>query len=535
MPNAVDGMNSSPAACDRASRTLGFDSGFGTGGQLARFWRAWGGVFMFALALSVIAYGLALSSAIISIDEEIHLGLKGATLAWVAQDRWAMYLLNWLLLPNPVLPYLPLLVGLVANSAAATVLASLWCRGERAGYREYLASAFVVLTPVSLFVHQFDTSQYGFFIGVLISAVSVKLYVRGDKRSRFLGLLCLCFAISVYQAVALVALAAYLVWYLGNEIIGEGSKGRVIKLVIDGVLFGLWMLGAMLLHKGTALLARRLFTDGEGYSLVDGFYSGALPNHGSAWQTSMEKFYLGDMWAMGWQTSALMAIALFASCSAILASRRHKDSSAILGFATLIAILVSPFMLIIVTGFVWPTRTMLGLPIAIAGVVWIGLASPLRVLRYAVVLAALVCSWHYVESVNRLIYADKLSWEHDRELAVELKNRINLARGSEDTHFRVMMVGLYTPPPIPAMLHVETIGASIFGWGQGGSGRLGHMLNIVGMTGVSATGLKDDFHQGIQMGESMPVWPAPGSVVIDDDLIVVKFSEPTPWQIEKGK
>jgi len=492
----------------------------------AQVWRAWGGVFIFAMLISLVAYGIALTGAIISIDEEIHSGRTGATIQWIAQDRWGMYLLNWLLLPNPVLPFLPLVVGLFANATAATVAVSLWCT-SKATPREYLAAAFIVITPVSAFVHQFDTSQYGFFIGVLASVLSVKLFVNATIRSRLLGLVLLVFAISVYQAVALVAVVSYLVWFLGKGILQEVHLNTPKRLIINGLLFGAWLITGAVLHKLSALLTRTLFTNGDGYSLVDGLYDGELPRKSNAFFNTIKEYFWAGMWPMGWQTTVLVSIAALATIVVIVSNHKRNNQFKLLGIAAMFGIFVSPFLLVILTSFPWPTRTMLGIPFAIAGLVWIGLACKALLLRWALVLASIVCSWHYVESINRLMYSDLLSWQHDHDVALQLQEHIITERGTDSGDFRIIVIGAYTPPATPAIRRIETIGASIFEWDRGNPYRVAAILKFLGSDEASGPSLPGDIETALGVFPSMPMWPIDGSVKSVGDVVIVKFGDPT--------
>jgi hypothetical protein len=342
---------------------------------------------------------------------------------------------------------------------------------------------------------------------------------------RILGLVILVFAISVYQAVALVAAGAFLVWFLGTCVL-QNNKGRSVwSLIFYGVQFGLWMFGAVVLHKGSAWVLRKMFTDGKGYSLVDGLYSGDLPRKNMAWLTSMKRYYGSGFWPMGWQTTALLVVATLAAVIVVLTIKQQRRASRLLGVAVLVALLATPFMLVILTGFDWPTRTMLAIPFTIAGMVWLGLGCSVQSVRYAIVVAALVCGWHYIESINRLMYADLLSWKQDQSIAMRLQERINNVRGVSGGQYRVVLIGGYTPPSIPAIRRTETIGASIFSWDGGNPYRVAALLKLMGANEIAGSELPEDMAHAVKASPSMPIWPDQGSVIEIDDLIVIKFGD----------
>ena len=86
-------------------------------------------------------------------------------------------------------------------------------------------------------------------------------------------------------------------------------------------------------------------------------------------------------------------------------------------------------------------------------------------------------------------------------------------------------------PSTPLVSRIENIGASFFGWDQGNSTRVVNFLSVLGYTSLDA--LPQERHaEFVIEGELMPIWPAPGSVVIIGNTVLVKFGPYSETQIK---
>ena len=73
--------------------------------------------------VAIAAYGFELFNLNLTIDEEIHAFASQDTM-WIAQGRWGMFVLNRLLIPYPIIPFVPLFVALLSHVAAVLILLS---------------------------------------------------------------------------------------------------------------------------------------------------------------------------------------------------------------------------------------------------------------------------------------------------------------------------------------------------------------------------------------------------------------------------
>ena len=77
------------------------------------------------LLIIIAAYGFELFNFNLTIDEEVHVFSPQAD-RWIEQGRWGMYLLNRFLLPQPVIPFVPLFTALTFHLIAILLLLNSW-------------------------------------------------------------------------------------------------------------------------------------------------------------------------------------------------------------------------------------------------------------------------------------------------------------------------------------------------------------------------------------------------------------------------
>lgn len=498
------------------------------------WWRRSGTLFLFLLGVSVACFGIDLFNLSISIDEEIAIFTSKPAMHWIEQDRWGMYLIHVLLLPSPGLPFISLLIGLMANALVGAVLVSLW--GGLGSARGYVAGAFIVGTPALGFVMHFNNSQYGFFIGLLAAALAVVCYARGGIVRVVIGWMLLVFAISVYQAIALAALVAYLIWVLSRLSLGSPEWSRPVRAARSLALFGAWFTGGLAGHKLSNSVVRAMSASDGGYAMVDGVYSG---NFLQTYQKSqvfgqIRNMLLGDAWYMGWQTGAVVIGSVLVIAGMVCRHRRSWGGR-LLGMAVLAAVCVAPFLLVIVTGRQWPTRTMLGLPVLLGGLAFCALGARIATVRVVVFILCLLCLIHFIVANNRLMHADHLGWWRDRDLAMRIQERLAVARGENTRPVRIALLGVPASNPTASVFREDTIGASIFAWDGGNPYRVAMLLRTLGGAGISGTTSQQDYRRAMELGQTMTAWPAPGSVVVEGDLAVIRFGAPTPVQIRRAQ
>jgi hypothetical protein len=205
----------------------------------------------------------------------------------------------------------------------------------------------------------------------------------------------------------------------------------------------------------------------------------------------------------------------------------HKVMILVLGGVLLIV----PFAPGLVTRGYLAMRFLISLPVLMLGFLTLGFLSPSRLVRGILGVLGAVCLFQFVVSTNTLFSASRLALEADRTLAARLIVAIDdakaLAHTPETPYLEV--VGYPEVHGTPLIPKAETIGASFFEWDQGNIHRILRFLWTLRYDELDA--LPVERRAGlIDVASQMPIWPAPGSVRVAGDTVIVKFGPYSPLQ-----
>lgn len=514
------------------------------GGGLRGVARAEGALFAFALGVAVACYGIRLFNMALTLDEELQSVSTGADLTWIQQDRWGMYLLNAVVLRMPVVPHISTLLGLAALALATTIAIRLWEGGGRGqtaarGFPAFAAAGVLVSTPTLVFLVHFNTVQYGVFLAMAAAFIGVGLFLSGRWRLRLAGLALLIPAISVYQSVALAALCMYLFAAINRQLREPFRESRGRRVWSEPLFFAAWLGVACIGHKATAVLARSMIPPHEGYNIVDIPYQG-LPWRIYPFETVvgyMSDYLGGGRWFLGWPAAAIVIGGVLLVLTRLV-YRERASLGLPVGIALLAATAISPFLIVIVTGWGWwPTRTLLAFPVLLAGLVYTGIGTRSALARAVFGAVVLIALWHFAVANNRLLSADHQQWEVDREMIHEIRLRLQQAGMSNQTDLKLAIIGGASLTPSAGRFTEETIGLSFFSADLtdmrrgSASVRVARVMKIFGVGGVEGISTPAEMRAAVAVGEAMPPWPAEGSVAVRDGLGVVKLGPPSDAQI----
>jgi hypothetical protein len=120
-----------------------------------------------------------------------------------------------------------------------------------------------------------------------------------------------------------------------------------------------------------------------------------------------------------------------------------------------------------------------------------------------------------------LFNADAIARDRDRLIATMLADRIaNVPGVKPDQPF--VVVGQWNHEIAGPAARVEVFGASFFEHDGGNPYRVGHYLELLGVKGLRPTPITAVRDQLADI-EKLPSWPAPGSVALIADKLVIKL------------
>lgn len=472
---------------------------------------------LFCLLISVIAFGFALSTVAFSIDEETASIMSDPMRAWLHMDRWGMYLLQHVFPLHPPIPYVSLGLGMAFNIASFILCLSIW--SLRSGIGKYLAAVFALTHPVNAFIYQFNQSQYGYYLGLLLAILGVYYFIRYSNQQikLLIPLSCWVLSLSLYQSMIFAAPTVYLIYLLRQRLENQSIQWKRILLFAGGLLL------AISVHEGITSIVRHQSGAVDRYHTIASFYGGETAYHFQPFFIIKEitAQLIGHRWYVGYATGLVLLTSLFHLLKKILRGK-HRMLSLVLT----ISALCSPFIFVILTSRIWPARTMMALPILYAGLVYIVQPFWSTMVNRLVIILTGVCLFFFTTSNTRLFYSDYITWQNDKLLANRITSAIEQKYGNQIAagHFPLVIVGTPAPDHLPIRVREETFGGSIFQWDGGNQQRISALFKLIGITYFEMP-TKSQVDQAKTQASKMSSWPATGSIDLSNGVLVVKLSD----------
>jgi hypothetical protein len=490
-------------------------------------------LWLFSGILALVVYRFELAHYTLSIDEELHsLWGRNVWLNWLRQGRWGMAFLVYSLPPLSIPPFLITLIFCAGLSTGAVL-----CAGHLVSDRReaYAFAAMFVSCPIWPHLGEFNTLSWGFGIGLTCCAFAISFIRIGGVAGVAASAALLAFSISIYQSLLLLFLAvAALHFACMGEAHGGGpglrrprQLGRLLSVAgssAAGIAFyyavnktALYLSGAEMVYVQSWIRLAELVAPG-----------------GREWQRIAKRLsglaFGEDPIYLGWGLEVLLLswIGLLVTAWGIL----HQGGSAALRLkhagifvvATIIAL--AP---VVVSAGVVAVRSLVALPAVYA--LFASRAFRLDRRWHAVPLALLgLAVAANVWISTSLFKSDQRARARDADLAASVMRRIEeVGRPRFGSSIPFSVAGKWSPQSRGHYDRVEIFGTSFFEHDGGNVWRVFAYMKLIGFEGLRPVKLSV-IPEAVQRLEEMPTWPAPGSVAVVDDVVVVKFGGITPQQ-----
>ncbi|UVF18359.1 glucosyltransferase domain-containing protein [Microvirga terrae] len=471
----------------------------------------------------------------LSIDEEFA-AFRDDPAVWVAQGRWAVYLIELFLLPQPTIPYLPVvLFGVCTVVSYLLILRSL--RFETNLWAYILFPLFAAF-PIWFFIIEFYTNLPGIGLGLLSTGLTLYYYDRlisssdcklssifGQLNSLIIAIVATAFALACYQSflffIISAGLGAILVKLPGHNriwrLVWQGSAIMAIVIVGGGVLYYLiWM--ALLYGLGVPI------------SYIQGFadLGSFLENPVRILNTSLAelwKIYSGSPAVYGHRN--LVGVLILAGLLAILVQLSSRGLAAVgAGIILIVAILTAPFALHPLSRGFAAYRSMVAVPYIVFLCGTLVLTSRIHLMRVIGIAAVILVIFGSLYSLSLFQAANHLVRDHDRLVAQQVYTRIAAAHDKFDVN-KPYLVDFYGgkkfQTPYPRVLS-STIGQSFFEWDQGNPYRIISFMNLIGFSNLKPLAA-DQRANYLAEFNTMAIWPNEGSVKVIGDVTLVRLSQ----------
>ena len=493
-------------------------------------------LFVYLVVAAGAAFGYDLVSFSLKTDAELHAFSAGAKVEWIQQGRWAMYLLNAGLMPDPVMPLVPVVIG-VLGLACGVFFFMLSLSGQRT-LSHYLAAPLAVACPLLAFGFYFTTLNYG--LGVALGAVGAGHYSLTRWRRSFatVAIVCFAFAIGIYQATLLV-IPVLFGFYLVARIIAIPHVDARLLLRYIGV-FVVVTLAACGLYELMKLATVRAY----GVTYADEYLQGYLKwrTDASYWEATIRNtiftgraYYTGNadyyVYKLG-VLGALFWIALSLTVVRLVAAPQSAFVKT-LGLLALVVALSAPLLLHLLNGGHMPPRTAVGVPFVLAGMVFCATFQGNRNVSVALAVLVAVCFFKFAVVNSRYALANELAWKADQDLSLLILQRIHSVwhkLPERSAPYPVVLVGMLEARQSPLYVSRDLIGASFYQTNGGSVGRVVALWRSMRQFDFRHASDQEAIAVAGRAAV-MPSWPADGSVDVIDGVIVVKIGEFTATQI----
>lgn len=476
----------------------------------------------FILALVVLlSYGYEIFNFNLTIDEEIRANQVGMWFDWVAQGRWGMALMSYVLVPNPVAPVTSLFVGLLGFVLGVSFLMKSLFVLDRLGIAAITGLA--VSIPTLAFSFTFSTIAYGIGVGFVALAGANWLLSQGALKSVVMASFLAGFAIGIYQTfVFVVAMIAVVhVWRaytIENVDCFMSIRKPAIFIFFGVVLYGLINL-FVLKSLNIDIKYVGQFID------IQGFVGNPIPRLVGSFQRwneiislSPNKFGIRSIW---------LGALVLASFAMVIAYPIYKRN--IRSLVWMVTIAFAMICIVVMADAIAqggaPLRSVIYVPVGIAIIVACAYTVSGKIGRYILLL---LCGLTVIgnSQVNNHLFASSASAEfQDRMLAATIINEVRNIKPDylSGLPIKIEVIGNHSWPTNGVLSKTETFGASFFEWDAGNRYRVAAYLSLNGLASLGAS--EEDRARIYQQGKSMLSWPHAGWIALKGDILVLKFGD----------
>ena len=492
-------------------------------------------LLIYLVVLSVIAYGGDLTHFSLTIDEELYVTKAGPDIAWLQQERWGMYLVNWVFFPNPIMPFFPLFFTLICTAFSFVIIARML--SPQKTYADYVAAPLYVAFPILYYIYTFYTINFGIGFAFLSAAISMYIFVSNKRRLYILSLLLASFSIGIYQAMSLWLVALFLI-YVVMQILKEKeavSSKRLLSLLRN---FFVFIILAHLIYFLIEHLFLFIFKT-ENNSYIDKIVSVTFTMN--YWTSTLSNLFLelrryyfsqnsNNYLGTHYVLTCLFVIPLLISFYLILRSKKNYFIKA-LGIITIFFIPIIPFGInLLSNGYTPAPRLLIALPLVFGGLVYFAWQINLKTIRLLLIVLVAIYTYNSIVINTKLAFSNYLSWQADQGLTVRLLSRLDANRpliSPENLNHQIPLIvnGYYNRPPSELMLKKDTIGSSFYFWDLGNPKRVISLMKTMGVYeyAVASAEQKESLKDYIK---KMPTWPNLGSVAFKNGIAIINFGVP---------
>jgi hypothetical protein len=481
---------------------------------------------LWALLVACLAFGYELSNPTLGVDD--YLRLRDTDAHWggvVKRGRWGNVVLHSLIPGGRMIPFLPLIVGLILQVLTIIIAGWVWSMSHAKMGRLLIPYCLYATFPYLACQMAFSFQQVTIPLSNVLVVMSVALAFADRKSWRLLlSPVLLAMGLSIYQGClsvlgVVVALIPLFSWARGPDFKSLGMSSRNVIGLAFSIMFGAFLY--FFVHSGIMWAAD--FT--QVYDHYDVSPQLDFWNRIPSLRSAIVFLHLG-----GGNIIPELPVLCFLVVSVILVLSIlsfRAESLWLRGVTclSLAAAFFAPFCGLLIKSPPLPPRACMGL-----GLLWAAVFSLLyqrvgvpgrRMLTCVTCAVVLSFAFH----INGMFFAQHLVSLADRVMMVRIIQRIDGLKfhDSKSEAIPVVMAGTYSHPEVAYRRHFvgSVIGYSNFEWARGAPPRMSALAESLGIPRAGYTFIKDQAVEEELAERGHPRWPHPESVFSQDSRVVV--------------
>ena len=485
------------------------------------------------LLIYLALYFFELASFPLSIDEETA-AFRSDPSVWISQGRWGAYLIELLVLPHPAIPVVaPAIFGL-SCVLAFILIVDVSTGSQPVAPLQYLTFPVFCGYPTWYFISEFYSNLAGTGIALTLSAAAVWITQNGSAKSRThfavpVAALMAAISIGIYQSFLFVVLAM-LFGVVLLQIINGLRRDFWSDIAVGLVAIGVGVVIHLTVDKVTRLAFPKENMYFDSLWKIDQLFSSPL---------SVLKRILGiignaygiignDFGVSLWAAAIVVALGLLAL---VRLSRGHSARQKLFLMLASVIVILSPFTLLIVTGGLLPYRSFVGVPFAVWLLATLALNTGNCKQRIVSIVAVALLVFQTFVIANQFQASHYFSSRKDLLLAGAITDRIFSLQEFDAS--KSYFLALYGNIPFRTTAFPQpktsTIGRSFFEWDGGNAGRISLFLRLFGYPRLLPQTPEIE-NKVIRTLARMPVFPAIGSVKIEDNVVLLRLGAEASWR-----
>jgi hypothetical protein len=488
-------------------------------------------IIIYSIVMAVICYGYELFNFSLSIDEEGYLFQKAINdMHWIELGRWGTYLINLLLFPYSLIPFLPTLISIACISSASV----LFVNSEKGDLQSKIIFSLLFISyPLHSYYIAFSTLSASLGIGIVFSVIGFLIvkacFNRQRQRFAYLvsAVIVLSLSMSTYQGIFPVYIL-FVLTHLFVHIINE-PKTTIKELLSKLFLFLSVFCAAFVVYY--------IVDYGFKYFLLDPSYktNPQYFDHFIGWGNlpfkqvllNLFSYTKGYLWGDSFYGMAsIRTIFLFIPFIVFVVFKKVKlFQLRVVSISMLIIMLVTPFLVMYLIGSKLPPRSLEALPFLMAIIWWLVSQHVRSGIRSAIVVASILLFVGNTYHTTRLFHTSYVTWQADRVMAGRIIERIyQLDYPQKKGKIPIAFVGSFRYEENELFMKTRDVfGASYFEWNKA----QGCIRNLYKSMGINEIMLvpKQNLSQYSEIINEMESWPHKNSIRVKDDIVFVKLRD----------